>query len=107
MSPFSGVVRMRRLSDLTEVARHLKGRKVKSGVKAIVVPGSQGVSQIAEKMGTGGNLPRSRIRMARRGLLDVPGHESRTSLSATSFAPAQATATSKAVREARQGALSS
>jgi 3-isopropylmalate/(R)-2-methylmalate dehydratase large subunit len=40
-----------RLSDLTEVARHLKGRKVKDGVKAIVVPGSQGVSQIAEKMG--------------------------------------------------------
>lgn len=40
-----------RLSDLTEVARHLKGRKVKTGVKAIVVPGSQGVSQIAEKMG--------------------------------------------------------
>ena len=40
-----------RLSDLTEVARHLKGRKVKNGVKAIVVPGSQGVSQIAEKMG--------------------------------------------------------
>ena len=40
-----------RLSDLTEVARHLKGRKVKHGVKAIVVPGSQGVSQIAEKMG--------------------------------------------------------
>jgi 3-isopropylmalate/(R)-2-methylmalate dehydratase large subunit len=39
------------LSDLTEVARHLKGRKVKNGVKAIVVPGSQGVSQIAEKMG--------------------------------------------------------
>jgi len=40
-----------RLSDLTEVARHLKGRKVRQGVKAIVVPGSQGVSQIAEKMG--------------------------------------------------------
>ncbi len=40
-----------RLSDLTEVARFLKGRKVKSGVKAIVVPGSQGVSLIAEKMG--------------------------------------------------------
>lgn len=40
-----------RLSDLTEVARHLKGRKVKSGVKAIVVPGSQGVSLLAEKMG--------------------------------------------------------
>jgi 3-isopropylmalate/(R)-2-methylmalate dehydratase large subunit len=40
-----------RLSDLTEVARFLKGRKVKDGVKAIVVPGSQGVSQVAEKMG--------------------------------------------------------
>jgi len=40
-----------RLSDLTEVARYLKGKKVASGVKAIVVPGSQGVSQIAEKMG--------------------------------------------------------
>jgi 3-isopropylmalate/(R)-2-methylmalate dehydratase large subunit len=40
-----------RLSDLTEVARYLKGRKVHNGVKAIVVPGSQGVSQIAEKMG--------------------------------------------------------
>lgn len=40
-----------RLSDLTEVARHIKGRKVNPGVKAIVVPGSQGVSAIAEKMG--------------------------------------------------------
>jgi len=40
-----------RLSDLTEVARYLKGKKVKAGVKAIVVPGSQGVSLIAEKMG--------------------------------------------------------
>jgi 3-isopropylmalate/(R)-2-methylmalate dehydratase large subunit len=40
-----------RLSDLTEVARFIKGKKVKAGVKAIVVPGSQGVSLIAEKMG--------------------------------------------------------
>jgi len=40
-----------RLSDLTEVARYLKGKKVKSSVKAIVVPGSQGVSLIAEEMG--------------------------------------------------------
>ena len=51
MSPFWEACTNARLSDLTEVARHLKGRKVKSGVKAIVVPGSQGVSQIAEKMG--------------------------------------------------------
>jgi 3-isopropylmalate/(R)-2-methylmalate dehydratase large subunit len=40
-----------RLSDLQEVARHLKGRKVRSGVKAIVVPGSQGVATVAESMG--------------------------------------------------------
>ncbi len=40
-----------RLSDLTEVARFLKGRKINPRVKAIVVPGSQIVSQIAEKMG--------------------------------------------------------
>jgi len=40
-----------RLSDLTEVAKHIKGRKVHSGVKAIVVPGSQGVAALAESMG--------------------------------------------------------
>jgi 3-isopropylmalate/(R)-2-methylmalate dehydratase large subunit len=40
-----------RLSDLQEVARHLKGRKVHQGVKAIVVPGSQGVAALAESMG--------------------------------------------------------
>jgi len=40
-----------RLSDLQEVAKYLRGRKVASGVKAIMVPGSQGVSAIAEKMG--------------------------------------------------------
>jgi 3-isopropylmalate/(R)-2-methylmalate dehydratase large subunit len=40
-----------RLSDLKEVAGYLKGKKVKAGVKAIVVPGSQGVSAIAESLG--------------------------------------------------------
>ena len=40
-----------RLSDLTEVARYLKGKKVSPTVKAIVVPGSQGVSLLAEEMG--------------------------------------------------------
>lgn len=42
-----------RLSDLQEVARHLEGRKVAAGVKAIVVPGSQAVSRIAEELGIG------------------------------------------------------
>ena len=40
-----------RLSDLQEVATYLRGRKVKPGVKAIVVPGSQGVASIAESLG--------------------------------------------------------
>ena len=40
-----------RLSDLQEVARYIKGRKVHAGVKAIVVPGSQGVATLAESMG--------------------------------------------------------
>ena len=40
-----------RLSDLQEVARYLKGRRVAPGVKAIVVPGSQVVSQIAVELG--------------------------------------------------------
>lgn len=40
-----------RLSDLQEVARYIKGRKVHAGVKAIVVPGSQGVASLAESMG--------------------------------------------------------
>ena len=40
-----------RLSDLEEVATRLNGQKVKEGVKAIVVPGSQIVSQMAEEKG--------------------------------------------------------
>ena len=40
-----------RLSDLEEVAKHLNGHKVKEGIKAIVVPGSQIVSQMAVEKG--------------------------------------------------------
>ena len=40
-----------RLSDLKEVAHYLKGKKVAEGVKAIVVPGSQVVAQIAQSLG--------------------------------------------------------
>ncbi|GAB4178311.1 MAG: 3-isopropylmalate dehydratase large subunit [Terrimicrobiaceae bacterium] len=48
---FLGSCTNARISDLTEVARHIKGRRVRDGVKAIVVPGSQGVATLAEKMG--------------------------------------------------------
>jgi 3-isopropylmalate/(R)-2-methylmalate dehydratase large subunit len=40
-----------RLSDFRQVARYLDGRKVAQGVKAIAVPGSQIVAQMAEKEG--------------------------------------------------------
>ena len=40
-----------RLSDLKEAAKVAKGRKVASGVRAIVVPGSQAVAKAAEKEG--------------------------------------------------------
>ena len=40
-----------RISDLEEVATKLNGQKVKEGVKAIVVPGSQIVSKIAQQKG--------------------------------------------------------
>ena len=40
-----------RLSDLEEVASMINGRKVKEGIKALVVPGSQIVSKLAEEKG--------------------------------------------------------
>jgi 3-isopropylmalate/(R)-2-methylmalate dehydratase large subunit len=48
---FLGSCTNARLSDLKEAARFLEGRKVAPGVKAIVVPGSQGVAKMAEEMG--------------------------------------------------------
>jgi len=40
-----------RLSDFQEVAKYIKGRKVAKGVKAIAVPGSQGVAKICISLG--------------------------------------------------------
>ena len=40
-----------RLSDLEEVASMINGRKVKEGIKALVVPGSQIVSKLAKEKG--------------------------------------------------------
>jgi 3-isopropylmalate/(R)-2-methylmalate dehydratase large subunit len=40
-----------RLSDFVETAKYLKGRRVAAGVKAIAVPGSQGVAAICQEMG--------------------------------------------------------
>jgi 3-isopropylmalate/(R)-2-methylmalate dehydratase large subunit len=40
-----------RLSDFMEVAKYLKGRHVAPGIKAIAVPGSQGVDVLCKEMG--------------------------------------------------------
>lgn len=40
-----------RLSDFVQASRYLKGKKVNSNVKAIAVPGSQGVGVLCEEMG--------------------------------------------------------
>ncbi|MFH1067295.1 MAG: 3-isopropylmalate dehydratase large subunit [bacterium] len=40
-----------RLSDFMEVAKHIKGRRVASGVRALAVPGSQGVAALCREMG--------------------------------------------------------
>ncbi len=40
-----------RLSDFQEVAKYLRGRKVAPGVKAIAVPGSQGVGRLCSELG--------------------------------------------------------
>jgi 3-isopropylmalate/(R)-2-methylmalate dehydratase large subunit len=40
-----------RLSDFQEVAKYLKGRRVAAGVKAIAVPGSQGVALLCAELG--------------------------------------------------------
>jgi 3-isopropylmalate/(R)-2-methylmalate dehydratase large subunit len=48
---FIGSCTNSRLSDLEEVAKYIPGHKVAAGVKAIVVPGSQVVSKIAEEKG--------------------------------------------------------
>jgi 3-isopropylmalate/(R)-2-methylmalate dehydratase large subunit len=48
---FIGSCTNSRLSDLEEVARLVRGRKVAPGVKALVVPGSQEVKRAAEQKG--------------------------------------------------------
>jgi 3-isopropylmalate/(R)-2-methylmalate dehydratase large subunit len=40
-----------RLTDFQEVAKYLKGRRVAPGIKAIAVPGSQGVARLCAELG--------------------------------------------------------
>ncbi len=66
-----------RLSDLEQAARVLRGRKVASGVRMLVVPGSQQVKREAEARGLAQGLYGRWRRVARIRLLDVYRHERR------------------------------
>ena len=72
---FIGSCTNSRIEDLREAAAVVDGRKVAGSVRAMVVPGSQQVKAAAEAEGLRRGLPRRRLRMARGGLLDVPGDE--------------------------------
>jgi len=48
---FFGSCTNARVSDFVEASKFLKGRKVAPGIRAIAVPGSQGVSKICAEMG--------------------------------------------------------
>ena len=72
---FIGSCTNSRIGDLRAAAEMVEGRKVAGGVYAMVVPGSVQVKAAGRGRGPRRGLPRRRLRLARRGLLDVPGHE--------------------------------
>ena len=72
---FVGSCTNARLSDLEQAARVLRGRKIASGVRMLVVPGSQQVKREAEARGLDASVHRCRRRVARVGLLHVHRHE--------------------------------
>ena len=76
---FIGSCTNSRIEDLRAAAKIAAGHKVSTHVSAMVVPGSQQVKAQAEKEGLDQDFQRSRIRLARTGMLDVPRHESRHS----------------------------
>jgi 3-isopropylmalate/(R)-2-methylmalate dehydratase large subunit len=74
---FIGSCTNSRIEDLRAAAKIAQGRKVADGVRAMVVPGSGLVKAQAEDEGLDVDLHGRRLRLARAGLLDVPGHEPR------------------------------
>ena len=70
-------------------------------------PGSEQVRRAGRGRGARRGLPRRRLRLAHRRLLDVPGHEPRHPRSRASAAPRPPTATSRAARAAAGARTSS
>ena len=66
-----------RIEDLREVAKVMEGRRVKAGLRAMIVPGSGLVRAQAEAEGIAAEADRGRLRLADGRLLDVPRDEPR------------------------------
>ena len=72
---FIGSCTNSRIGDLRAAAEVVKGRRVASSVDAMVVPGSAAGHDPGREGGPRRGLPRRRLRLAQRRLLDVPRHE--------------------------------
>ena len=103
----SARARTRRIGDLRAAAEVVEGRKVASDVDAMVVPGSAAGARAGRGRGPRRGLPRRRLRLAHRRLLDVPGHEPGHPAARASAAPRPRTATSRAARAAAGARTSS
>ena len=68
------------------------------GMRALVVPGCHAGEGPGRGRGPRPGLPRRRVRLARAGLLDVPGHEPRQAGARRAVRRARRTATSRAAR---------
>ena len=72
---FIGSCTNARIEDLRAAAEVVAGRRVADGVQAIVVPGSAQVKRAGRGRGAARGLRGRGLRVAARGLLDVPRHE--------------------------------
>ena len=87
-----------RLPDLRAAAEVLKGRKVKDGVRMLVVPGSEAVRRDAEAEGLHTVFTEAGRRMAYPRLFDVHRHERRHRGAGANWPSRPPTEISKAVR---------
>ena len=74
---FIGSCTNSRIEDLRAAAAVAEGRQVKDGVRTLVVPGLVRGEAPGRGRGPRPGVHRRRLRLARAGLLDVPGHEPR------------------------------
>ena len=98
---FIGSCTNARIEDLRAAAAVVAGKQVHPSVRALVVPGSATVKRLGRGGGPRPDLRRRRLRVAPRGLLDVPRHESRRARGRASAAPRPRTATSRGGRARR------